>query len=117
MGFLGRGWSFPISAQAAAGETGGPIAMLGDDAKIAQAIWIILTTSPGERVMRSTFGCGFNQLVLANLSQATLGQVVAKVKSALAQWEPRINVTSVDAAPSTDDPNLLLIGINYVVLS
>jgi len=118
MSFLGNGWAFPIGAQPPKqGDQAGPIAMLADEAKIAQAIWIILTTSPGERVMRSTFGCGLNQLVFANLSQATLGQVVAKVKSALVQWEPRINVTSVDAAPSTDDPNLLLIGINYVVLS
>jgi Bacteriophage baseplate protein W len=115
MSFLGNGWRFPVGTQPLDGEQAGPIAMLGDDEKIAQSIWIILTTSPGERVMRADFGCGLNQMVFASLSQSTIGQVITKVKNALAQWEPRISVDSVDATPSTTETNLLLISIAYTV--
>jgi phage baseplate assembly protein W len=118
MGFLGTGWRFPIGAQADGDlPPGGPIAMASDADKIAQSIWIILTTSPGERVMRGDFGCGLNRLVFADLSQATLGQVKDSVQSALAAWEPRIQLMSVDVAVDDDQPNVLLIAIDYVVLA
>jgi phage baseplate assembly protein W len=116
MSFLGAGWTFPIATQVTAvGQTSGPMQMSQDDQKILQSIWIILTTSPGERVMRGDFGCGLNRLVFANLSQATLGQVVNQVQVALAKWEPRIEVLAVDAAPSANEPNVLLIDIDYLV--
>jgi uncharacterized protein len=117
MGFLGTGWRFPISAQAGTDlPPAGPIATASDADKIAQSIWIILTTSPGERVMRGDFGCGLNRLVFADLSQATLGQVKDQVQVALTAWEPRIKVMAVDAAVADDQPNVLLIAIDYVVL-
>jgi phage baseplate assembly protein W len=116
MGFLGTGWRFPV-ATAPGGATAGPIAKARDDEKIAQAIWIILTTTPGERVMRPDFGCGLNRLVFADLGEATIGQVIQSVERALARWEPRIDVLSVDATPDSGQENVLLIDIDYVVLA
>lgn len=114
--FLGRGWRFPIGTAPIAGQNAGPIAEAAKDDKITQSIWMILTTAPGERVMRPDFGCGLNQLVFANLSQETIGQVTNAVTLALARWEPRIQVLAVNAAPSPTLENVLLIGIEYLVL-
>jgi hypothetical protein len=118
MGFLGKGWAFPITT-AAPTMPGAPtpIAMSADDVKIQQSIQIILTTTPGERVMRSDFGCGLNLMVFADQSQSTIGDAVSEVKLALARWEPRINVLSVDAVSTVDEPNLLLINVEYLVLA
>ena len=108
--FLGTGWKFPMGLD----ESGG-IAMAYDEETIRQSIWMILTTAPGERVMRPDFGCGIHDLVFAPNTPGTAGQVIAEVHQALVRWEPRIDVLDVDAAPDDTQPNLLLIAISYQV--
>jgi len=109
--FLGRGWSFPIAAD------GGRIVEIGQDDKIRQAIEIILRTAPGERVARPDFGCGIHDLVFESLSSDMLGRVISTVSEALAAWEPRIDVLEVNAQPDAEQPNRLLIEIDYRVRS
>ena len=48
---IGRGWQFPVKVNA----SGGLNWSSGAD-RIRDAIWIVLGTAPGERVMRPTFG-------------------------------------------------------------
>jgi len=109
--FLGHGWSFPIAAD------GGRIVEIGQDDKIRQAIEIILRTAPGERVARPDFGCGIHDLVFESLSSDMLGRVISTVSEALAAWEPRIDVLEVNAQPDAEQPNRLLIEIDYRVRS
>ncbi len=108
--FLGTGWKFPMGLD----ESGG-IAVAHDEETIRQSIWMILTTAPGERVMRPDFGCGIHDLVFAPNTPGTAGQVIAEVHQALVRWEPRIDVLDVDAVPDDTRPNLLLIAISYQV--
>jgi len=54
---IGRGWAFPLQVNAQ-----GSIALTHERDEIDQAIHIILSTSPGERVMRPTFGCRLQDL-------------------------------------------------------
>lgn len=110
-GFLGRGWSFPIAVD------DGSIVELGEDDKVAQAIENILRTAPGERVTRPDFGCGIHDLVFESLSSDMLGSVINAVSSALATWEPRIDVLEVTPQQDDDDPNRLLIEIDYRIRS
>jgi Bacteriophage baseplate protein W len=109
--FLGRGWSFPIQA------TQARIAESADEKKIRQSIWMILSTAPGERVMRSDFGCGIYNLVFASFSDAMVGQVMNEVAQALGRWEPRIDVLGISVKPADDEPNLALIAIDYAIRS
>jgi Bacteriophage baseplate protein W len=111
--FLGQGWGFPITP--AASGSGGPIQWAQDEDKVRQSIWIILTTAPGERIMQASFGCGIHERVFANLDDANIGQILNDVSSALAQWEPRIDVITLDAVPDSNVPNLLLISIDYQI--
>ena len=55
---IGTGWTFPIKVT----STGGLSYTSGPD-KIQQAIWIVLSTSLGERVMRPDFGAGVQDFV------------------------------------------------------
>lgn len=109
--FLGRGWSFPIAVD------GGRIVEVGQEDKIRQAIEVILRTAPGERVTRPDFGCGIHDLVFESLSNDMLGRVISAVGEALATWEPRIDVLDVNAQQDADQPNRLLIEIDYRVRS
>src|SRR5215475_11379724 len=109
--FLGRGWGFPITVDQ------GRIVEAGQDNKIQQAIEVILRTAPGERVTRPDFGCGIHDLVFESLSNDMLGRVISAVSEALATWEPRIDVLDVNARQDPDQPNRILIEIDYRVRS
>jgi phage baseplate assembly protein W len=109
--FLGRGWGFPVAVD------NGRIVEVGHDAKIRQAIEIILRTAPGERVTRPDFGCGIHDLVFESLSNDMLGRVISAVTTALATWEPRIDVLDVSPQQDADQPNRILIEIDYRVRS
>jgi uncharacterized protein len=110
--FLGVGLSFPLAV-----GTGGQIQLAGQEDSIRQAIWMILSTSHGERMMRPDFGCALHDLVFGVNSAATAGELAGAVEDALVEWEPRINVLSVDAFPDPGRPNYLLIEISYQVRS
>ena len=111
--FLGLGWNFPIGQNASH-----QIALTADgEESVRQSIWTILSTSPGERVMRPDFGCGINDLVFAVNNAATATAVTRAVREALATWEPRIDVLDVYAAPDPTQTNVLNIEINYQVRS
>jgi uncharacterized protein len=107
--FLGVGWGFPIQF-----DSSGEIAIAQYDESVRQAIWIILGTSKGERVMRPDFGCGIYDLVFGVNSASTSGKVAQAVRDALLVQEPRIDVGDV-RVEAQDNGQTLLIHIEYHV--
>lgn len=103
---LGRGWRYPVL------PGGGDLLYEEGAEKVRQAIWLILDTEPGERVMRPTFGCGLRRYLMKPNSAATRDLVRDDVARALATWEPRIDVASV-RVDEGEDPALVLITIQY----
>lgn len=90
--FIGSGWAFP----AAISRTGSVRLVSGVD-EVDAAIRMILSTVPGERVMRPDFGCAMWELLFAPITAGTLGLVEQAVREALDRWEPRISLQSVIA--------------------
>ncbi|MGC9466968.1 MAG: GPW/gp25 family protein [Anaerolineae bacterium] len=107
---VGRGWAFPPHI----GPQGG-IALTHERNEIDQAIHIILSTSPGERVMRPTFGCRLHDLVFAPNNSHTAARARRYVEEALGMWEPRVNVIRVDVRQDPDEANTLIIEIDYEI--
>jgi phage baseplate assembly protein W len=108
--FLGVGWAFPVQLQADQG-----IAAVAYEEDIRQAIFIILGTNPGERVMRPEFGAGLNRFVFEPVNTTTLALVQTRVQEALIDWEPRIDVLAVDVTTQPPERNTLLIEVSYRV--
>ena len=106
--FLGIGWKFPLQVNAA-----GKIARSSYEQRIEEAIYLILSTSQGERVMLPEFGCGIHDLVFASNDSTTRTIVVHMVRKALVAFERRIDVLDVNAEVAPEERNLLLIRINY----
>ncbi len=123
LGFLGRGWNFPVRHDGRCRDgrcldESCQIQLVPDaEEGIRQSIWMILSTAPGERVMRPDFGCGIHELVFGVNDARTAGAVAGAVRSALTLWEPRIDVLDVYAAPDASRSNLMLVEINYQVRS
>jgi Bacteriophage baseplate protein W len=107
--FWGRGITFPFSVK------NGRISGSEGEDLIHQSILIILSTSPGERVMKPDFGCGINELVFAPFNTSTTTLVAFHVKEALLKWEPRINVQEVAADPDPDEGHRWNIKIDYII--
>ncbi len=107
---IGRGWAFPPHI----GPQGG-IALTHERNEIDQAIHIILSTSPGERVMRPTFGCRLHDIVFDPNNSHTAARARRYVEEALGMWEPRISVIRVDVLHDTDQDNCLIIEIHYEI--
>jgi phage baseplate assembly protein W len=107
--FLGVGWSFPIEV-----DDHHRAVMTKAEESIRQAIWLIVATAPGERVMRPEFGCGIHELVFAVNDANTARSAADRVREALIRWEPRINVLSVNAEES-ESGAVLYLNIQYRV--
>jgi phage baseplate assembly protein W len=109
---LGVGWRYPVQL-----DTEDEIALSRHEQDVREAIWIILGTAPGERVMRPDFGCGIHEYVFAPNDTSTAGLVRFQVEEALTRWEPRIDLDEVQVQADPRDPALLLISVAYRVRS
>jgi hypothetical protein len=89
--------------------------LVAAETDIEQSIRIILSTAPGERVMRPEFGCGANELVFETLDTATFTRVQKTVTDALTRFEPRIELLAVQVDPTQAADGLLLASIDYRV--
>ena len=108
--FLGTGLSFPLRTDAR-----GKITLTSGSKDIEEAIRIILSTRPGERVMRPTFGCRAHELFFEPGTPTTESLLQEYVYQALRMWEPRINLISVDAVVDNAHDGAILANIQYQI--
>ena len=115
-GFLGNGLRFDFrDGSVGLALAGGRLAEVSAEEAVRQSIWLIHSTSNGERVTIPKFGCGIHDLVFEVQSAGTEGAVIKAVREALGLWEPRIDLESVDAYADEREANGLLIEIHYVI--
>jgi phage baseplate assembly protein W len=93
----------------------GRIEMVEGDASIRQSLLLLLSTSPGERVMRPDYGCSLRRLVFGPNDETTAGLAIHYVRRAVERWEPRVEVLAVDAGRDPVNPERLVIALDYRV--
>jgi phage baseplate assembly protein W len=91
----------------------GRLATVEGSASVRQAILLLLSTRPGERVMRPSYGCYLYRLMFAPNDDTTAGLAIHYVRRALEHWEPRIDILSLDAERSPEDSGKLTISLEY----
>ncbi|MFC8303155.1 GPW/gp25 family protein [Specibacter sp. NPDC057265] len=94
---------------------GGRLATVVDAASVRQAVLLLLSTRPGERINRPDYGCHLFRLAFAPNDDTTAGLAIHYVARALDRWEKRIVVLSLDAAQAREDPALLEVRLHYRV--
>ncbi len=95
----------------------GSVATLGGDDAIRQAVLLLLSTVPGERVMRPHYGCPLDRLVFAPNDATTAGLAIHYVRQAVQRWEPRVEVMRVDAKRHETKSSQLEITLDYRIRS
>jgi phage baseplate assembly protein W len=107
--FIGRGVSFPLRV-----DQSGAIAMTSGPSDIDSSLRMILTTAPGERVMRPAFGCRIWELLFEPINANTLGLMSEAVREAVGRWEPRVTLEDVHLDPDPGN-GAVFIRIDYRV--
>jgi phage baseplate assembly protein W len=107
--FIGSGWGFPAAISRA-----GSVRLVSGVEELDASIRMILSTVPGERVMRPDFGCAMWELVFAPLTAGTVGLIEQAVRESIERWEPRIVLDRV-AAFADPAEGTVLIEIGYQV--
>jgi len=111
--FLGTGWSFPPSFT----RGGSNLDLVSGAEDIHQSLQILMSTRLGERVMLDNFGCDLSNVLFEELDQSLINTLTSLVSDALLYFEPRILLDGVDVSESNSEQGLLLIQIEYTVLS
>jgi phage baseplate assembly protein W len=93
----------------------GSVSMVEGDECVYQALMMLLTTSPGERLMRPDYGCRLRRLLFAPNDHTTAGLAIHYVRQAIERWEPRVEILELDAGAEPDDPDRLAIRLRYRV--
>ena len=110
--FLGAGFSFPIVLDPA-----GRAVLVREEDTIRRALWLVLSTTIGERVMRPDWGCALPDFVFAAPSAETLGRIAHAVERAVIQFEPRVALQGVDVRADPADPARVLIDLSVQLLA
>lgn len=92
--------------------TGGIETISGGES-VRQAILLLLSTIPGERVMRPDYGCDLYRLIFSPNDNTTAGLAIHYVRQAINRWEPRVEIESLDAVPNNEDRARLEIILIY----
>lgn len=108
--FLGAGLAFPMGL-----DQGRGIALSAGGDDVEQSIRIILSTRPGERVKRPTFGCRLQEMVFRPNNAHTHQSIKDAIMEAIVQWEPRVRDLDVKVKGDTDNIDRLNIEIEYLL--
>lgn len=115
-----RAWRFILpdleDQEAYAGLTVSPhgrIGIVSEGDSVRQAILLLISTRPGERVMRPDYGCDLFRLAFTPNDDTTAGLAMHYVRQALNRWEPRIDVLRLDAERNKEHPSRLDLTLEY----
>jgi uncharacterized protein len=110
--FLGTGWSFPPTFS----QRGKHVKLSSEQEDIEKSVRIILSTIPGERLMRPEFGCGIGTFVFEKQDSAFINGLNHIINQALLNYEPRINFIDAVVLERNDLDGVLHIQVNYSII-
>lgn len=96
---FGKGIAFPPRI-----DSQGRLAWSVGEDDIVQSLRILLSTGPGERVGRHGWGAGLGRFLFEPNTLDTHTLIARSVADAVARWEPRVRLESVDVDADPDDP-------------
>ena len=89
--------------------------MVSTDDDIRESLTILLSTSPGERVMRPDYGCGLKTMVFETVTETRVAQIHDIVERAVLFYEPRITLHGVEVNTDEVFDGLIKITLHYTI--
>jgi phage baseplate assembly protein W len=91
----------------------GRLATVTDAASIRQALLLLLSTRPGERVNRPSYGCHLFRLAFAPADDTSAGLAIHYVARAVERFEKRVVILALDAGRAEQEPAILEVRMRY----
>jgi phage baseplate assembly protein W len=101
------GW--PLEAPDSSGRLG----YAADSQCLREALWNVLMTSPGERLMRPSFGAGLNKWIGQPNTESTRQLIASSITAAVGKWEQRVALSSVTVVPDATDAASVVVTLSY----
>ena len=88
------------------------VGIKNDNASVSQSVLNILRTNHGERPFNYNFGANLRSYLFENMTNITAANMATSINTALANYEPRIEVlnTNIQANADANDVNITVTG-------
>ena len=106
------GWKFPITFNKYSKTVDSTNSL---EESIKTSLYLLLTTTQGERIMELEYGCDLNSIMFKPLDLNLKTFISNNIKSAIQKWEPRVNVLDVEVANERNDP-VISINVKYKII-
>ncbi len=90
--FLGTGWGFPPTFN----KSRKSVEMLSGEEDILSSLHILMTTSLGERVLRSKYGSRVPSMIFEPMDSSQRALLRQHIKDSIALYEPRVTNVNVE---------------------
>jgi uncharacterized protein len=113
--FVGIGWAFPPAFY----KDGKTVVMARGEEDINQSLYILLSTSIGERVMQPKFGCNLSNFQFETMTSSLISFLKDLVENAILYYEARIEVKQIEITPPQSFDLIegkIIISIDYIIL-
>jgi len=110
--FLGTGWAFPIAFDKKPECT---VRMVSEVEDIEQSLTLLLSTRPGERVMRPDYGCNLEDMLFEPVSTSLITYIKDLISKAVLYYEPRVDLQEVVIHTNAVAEGMVLIELDIVV--
>lgn len=104
--FLGQGWSFPPRFDRKLNR----LEMVDMEEDIRESLYILMSTTPGERITNPKYGCNLHDLIYRPIDKTTKYLIREAINMAVVRYEPRVQLEDIHI--DTDEKE----GVVYVSL-
>jgi phage baseplate assembly protein W len=111
--FLGTGWGFPPRFT----KTPDTVQMVSDESDIKESIFLILSTTPGERIMQPEFGCDLKRLAFEINDSTLIATFEHLIYHALLNFEPRVNYIDTRIIDRNELDGVLHLQVNFTIIT
>jgi uncharacterized protein len=109
---FGQGISFPPRI-----SQDGRLVLSAGELNVRESIRVILMTNRMERVRLAEFGGSLREFLFEPNTVPTRRRIQDRIEKALARWEPRVQVESVQIEPDPGDAEAAIATIRYRLIA
>ena len=111
--FLGTGWAFPPAFDLRNKQA----LMVSAEDDVHESLRILLSTTPGERVMQPSYGCNLKRLAFENIDESRVTEIKDLIAKAVLFFEVRVTLEAVDVEFVDWPGGVLHVHLDYTIRS
>lgn len=110
--FLGTGWSFPPTFN----KISFTVDMVSDYKDIEESLTILLSTTPGERLMNPKYGCNLRKFVFEKIDPTLITEINDCIEQAILHFEPRVSFINAELVEQKELEGRVSIIVSYTII-